>query len=577
MKHEAFYESGVYSAPEMHIYAGWVAHPGSFAARQVFFNEEKDIALIFSGECFAGDETYAALKAKGHRLDESGNDWLVHFYEEKGDQFFEKLNGPFTGLLIDKKQNRAFLFNDRYGTERIYWHESDEGTYFASEAKALLLILPKLRAFDDVGVAQYLALGCTIDERTLFRGIQMLAGASVWTFEKNRIYRGRYFSPHIWESQSILPADSFELEFQKTLKRVVARYFSSNSTLGISLTGGLDSRMIMASRPDGNGRMACYTFAGRTGETLDAQMAAQVASGCGLAHQVLRIDEDFLSNFKAHADRSVYVTDGYFGVLGAHEIYLSRKARHLAPLRLTGVFGGEILRGVSTFKPLQLSPELLSSDFRHNMDDVVLRRDKISPVSFAAFKEIPWHIFGSLAACRSQLTVRTPYLDNELVALAYRAPKSFRDSSLPALRFVTNNDPVLGEIPTDMGERLEASAIMRVSSCLFSKLTCKLDYYNSEGLPGSLSSFDPLLRVASSKLGILERHKYLTYTRWFRKELATYLTSALRDRDIDETPYWNTDFVKRMAERHISGTKNYTREINAVLTLGAVKRLLFKL
>src|SRR5713101_5119599 len=124
----------------MGIYAGWVAHEDSFAAGQVFFNERKDIALLFSGECFVDPETGAELKRKGHELGEAAGSWLVHFYEEQGDRFFEKLNGLFSGLLIDKRKNKAFLFNDRYGVERIYWHETEDAAYFASEATALLRI-----------------------------------------------------------------------------------------------------------------------------------------------------------------------------------------------------------------------------------------------------------------------------------------------------------------------------------------------------------------------------------------------------------------------------------------------------
>ena len=52
IKHERFDTSGIYAASDMGIYGGWVAHENSFAAAQVFFNERKDIALLFSGEGF---------------------------------------------------------------------------------------------------------------------------------------------------------------------------------------------------------------------------------------------------------------------------------------------------------------------------------------------------------------------------------------------------------------------------------------------------------------------------------------------------------------------------------------------
>src|SRR6266436_4192064 len=324
--HESFYKSGMYAAPEMGIYAGWVAHEDSFAAGQVFFNERKDIALLFSGECFVDPETGAELKRKGHELGEAAGSWLVHLYEEEGDQFFEKLNGLFSGLLIDKKRNRAFLFNDRYGLERIYWHDTKDATYFASEAKALLSVLPELRQFDEEGVAQYLTLGCTVEERTLFRGVQLLPGGAVWSFENGRCQKRTYFSPQTWEAQPVLTAERFESEFQETFNRILPRYFTSQSRIGISLTGGLDTRMIMACRPDSARDLVCYTFSGEKGLTLDDRLAARVAESCGLEHRLLRIGSDFFSDFADHVDRTVYITDGCLGALGAHETYLNAQA-----------------------------------------------------------------------------------------------------------------------------------------------------------------------------------------------------------------------------------------------------------
>src|SRR5262245_11613820 len=149
LQHESFYTAGSYSAPELGIFAGWVAMEGSFADCQPVLNEQQDIALIFSGECFSDPAIRVQLKQAGHQVNGNNASWLVHHYEEKGQQFFADLNGLFSGLLIDKRQRRAFLFNDRYGMERLYYYEGKEGFFFASEAKALLRILPELRAFDE--------------------------------------------------------------------------------------------------------------------------------------------------------------------------------------------------------------------------------------------------------------------------------------------------------------------------------------------------------------------------------------------------------------------------------------------
>src|SRR6266480_60304 len=370
MEHEPFYRSGNYFVPDLGVYAGWTAHESSFASGQVFVNEHRDIALVFSGECFFGQEVYSIVKPKGHNLEETNN-CLVHLYEEEGEQFIQRLNGLFSGLLIDQRQKKAFLFNDRYGSERIYWHQTGNATYFASEAKALLCVLPELRTFDEQGVADFLTLGCTLGERTLFRDIHRLPAASLWSFEGGHCRKSKYFSPQSWESQPTMSAEIFQSAFETTFKRVLPRYFESQAKIGISLTGGLDTRMIVACRPDSVRDIVCYTYSGKSGETFDDRLAAQVAKVCGLEHRLLRIDSDFFLEFATHVDRTVCLTDGCFGVTGAHEVYFNKKARQLAPVRLTGNYGSEVLRGTSTFKPLGLSPALFNPEFSRSLNSPV--------------------------------------------------------------------------------------------------------------------------------------------------------------------------------------------------------------
>jgi asparagine synthase (glutamine-hydrolysing) len=565
MRHENFYATGNFVAPEFGVCAGWVAHENSFAAKQVFENETKDIALVFSGECFLESET-------------ATGEGLIRLYEQSGQQFFEELNGLFSGLLIDKRQGKTFLFNDRYGSQRIYFHEASDGFYFASEAKALLRILPELRKFDAEGVAQFLALGCTLDQRTLFRGIETLPGGALWIFENGKWSREKYFSPESWEWQPMLSDKDFENKFQQTFKRVLPRYFESESKIGIALTGGLDTRMIMACRPRDDRNQTSYTFSGVNGETMDDRIAGRVAAACGVEHQLLRLQPDFFSDFAAHADKTVFITDGCFGISGAHEIYFHRMARKLAPVRLTGNFGSEIFRDVSTFKPVALSQNLFNRDWSNaiNSEAQKFSAKKSQPVTFAAFKEIPWNLFGSVAAGRSQVVFRTPYLDNELVALAYQAPEHIRKSSQPASRFVTANDLALGAIPTDRGFAGDNSGLKFLCRRVFSEAAFKMDYYNNEGLPRPLAPFDPAFRFVASKLKLAGLHKYLHYNNWFRGELSGYLRNALASPQIRQNEFWDPVFLDRMADEHIGGRKNHSLEINAVLTLEAVERLLFR-
>lgn len=571
MKYEPFYASGTCFAPEIGVYGGWVAHDGSFAARQSAHGDRDAVTLLFSGECFfPSPDTRAGADV----------DRLPRRYEAEGERFVEQLNGLFSGLLIDRQQKRALLFNDRYGIERIYVHEDGDGTvFFASEAKALLRVVPALRAFDDEGVAQFLTFGCTLAGRTLFRDLRFLPGGSVWTFGKHTGNRKeQYFRPEQWESQAALTEEAFERAFLETFARILPQYVSSDSLTGISLTGGLDTRMIMAGIHGNAFKPACYTFSGLTEDTLDVRLAARVAQVCGLEHRVLRIGTDFLTDFGRHVDRTVFVTDGCAGALTAHEIYFNAQGRALSPIRLTGNFGSEILRSMSTFKPASFPAALIDADFNRLIESSVQRvfdKQKAHPVAFAAFQEIPWNLFGTLAAGRSQVTFRTPYLDNEVVALAFRAPASARLSPRSALRFVHENNPALGGIPTDRGVIWGGRGPSFMARRLFSEFTFKLDYLHKEGLPHTLSPLDPLIG-ALSKFGLLGLHKFLPYRSWFRRELAAYIGEVLNAAQTRQSPYWNAQFLASIAADHSGGRKNYIREIHAILTLEATERLLIR-
>ena len=62
---------------------------------------------------------------------------MVHLYEEDPN-FFKNLNGRFQGLVADRARGTVTLFNDRFGLQRVYFHEARDAFYFSAEAKAIL-------------------------------------------------------------------------------------------------------------------------------------------------------------------------------------------------------------------------------------------------------------------------------------------------------------------------------------------------------------------------------------------------------------------------------------------------------
>jgi asparagine synthase (glutamine-hydrolysing) len=408
--------------------------------------------------------------------------------------------------------------------------------------------------------------------------VSLLPGATCWEFgAQGTQKKKRYFDPSQWEAQEALGEEEFKCEFSDTFQRILPRYTEDNESVGIALTGGLDTRMIMACLPRTTTRHPCYTFVGETGLTVDARLAIKIAAVRGFEHHSLRIEPDFLRDFATHLDRTVCLTDGYAGATASHEIYFNARAREISPVRLTGNFGSEIFRSVTTFKPLGLAPDLLSKNYRAVVATEANRTsdNELHPVTFSAFREIPWGLFGLMAAGRSQVTFRTPYLDNDLVALAYRAPIPQGLSSRPAIRLIREASPQLARIPTDRGELLDSSAVRGALRRAYGELTFKLDYFHKEGLPTVLSPLDPLLN-AFGVLGILGKHKFLPYARWFRNELAPAICERLSSPRVREMPWWAKNAPESLARKHISARGNYARELGVVLTLEAVDRLFLR-
>jgi asparagine synthase (glutamine-hydrolysing) len=578
LRHEPFYASGTFQDETLGLSVGWVSHPGSFSDGLPFWNETKDICLVYSGEDVAVVAEVPALKSRGHQIDGGAAGALVHWYEEMGEPFLRRLNGCFSGLLFDRRTRRILLFNDRFGLGRIYYYENDSSFYFASEAKALLRALPELRALDLNGLAELLAFGCPLDHRTVFSKVRLLPGGSKWSFGPGSSpEKGTYFGPEDWEKLPALSEKDYAERFLEVFPGVVERYFRGPQTVGISLTGGIDTRMIMAWAPCLPFKRPCYTFSGVLRECADVKIARKVARACQQRHETIRISKDFFSDFPALAKRTVLYTDGTMDVSGAPELYMNKKAREIAPVRLTGNYGDQLIRGVVGFKPLHLRAEVFEGQFGTRLAE--LGRTPLlggqNPLSFFCAKQLPWFHYPRYAVESSQLTVRSPFLDNDLVSLAFQAPPACRDLRT-SLRFIAEGDRALARIPTDMGVTFTSAPLLGRTRRLVQTFTKKAEYAYDYGMPRWLSRLDRALAGLRLENLFLGRHKYYHFRTWYRRELQNYVKGVLLDPRTLQRPYLNGPYLEKMVQAHLAGRDNFTQEIHWLLTSELIQRLLIE-
>src|SRR5262249_33301618 len=144
----------------------------------------------------------------------------------------------------------------------------------------------------------------------------------------------------------------------EVFERSFPHYLNGRERMGVSLTGGLDTRTVMAWQKFPPKSLPCYTYGEEDRNCRDVVVAQQVAQACQQPHQVLRLGGEFFSRFPHYAERSMYLTDGCVDVTRSPDLYLSERAREIAPVRLTGLYGDEILRPQHrAFKPMRVNRE----------------------------------------------------------------------------------------------------------------------------------------------------------------------------------------------------------------------------
>lgn len=574
--HESFYVTGTCIEESLGVYVGWVERKGSFADGMPLRNERGDVTLVFSGEEFPEPGTGRRLKDRGHDLNLDGPSYLVHLYEEES-SFLAGLNGRFHGLSTDKSRRAAVLFNDRYGMHRIYYHESPDAFYFAAEAKAILAVRPELRRMDPRALGEFVTCGAVLENRTLFDGIRVLPPASAWVFHNGSLERkSSYFDAHEWENQERLEPEAYYRELRAVFAGNLPRYFSSNQPIGMSLTGGLDTRMVLAWQKCRSGSLPCYTFGSMFRENHDVRVARRVAKVCGQPFQVIPSGQEFLSQFSRYAERAVYLTDGCVDVGRAPDLYLNEKAREIAPVRMTGNYGGEILRRVRTFKPEQPIPGLFHPEFLANISqakETYARLLSCHPVSFAAFKQCPWNHHGILALEQTQLSLRSPFLDNDLVRTVYRAPESLLASDEVSLRLIADGNQALRRIPTDRGLGGKHGSFLRAVPRALLEFQFKAEYAYDMGMPQWVARIDHAFAPFHLERLFLGRHKVFHFRVWYRDSLAGYVQEMLLDPRSLSRPYLERKGLEAIVRGHLKGNCNFTTELHKVLTLELVHRL----
>jgi asparagine synthase (glutamine-hydrolysing) len=291
---------------------------------------------------------------------------------------------------------------------------------------------------------------------------------------------------------------------------------------------------------------------------------------------VIPVGREFLSHFAHYAERTVYLTDGCVDTSHSPDLYVNQRAAHIAPIRMTGNYGGEVMRQVRAFKPMPLDPGLFSADIVPQVQqakDTYKALLDCHPLSFAVFRQAPWHHYGLLSLEQTQLSLRSPFLDNEFVRTVFRAPASALTDNGVSLRLIADGDSALRKIRTDRGLGGSLGGLPAAISHALLEFTFKAEYAYDYGMPQWVAKIDHLLSPLHLERLFLGRHKFYHFRYWYRDSLSKYIKEMLLDRRTLSRPYLQPNVVETMVQGHTKGDRNHTLEIHKMLTLELQHRL----
>ena len=503
--------------------------PSTIPTDQLFCDENMCCTRTHAGITNRTDQPYVAddihIWLDGE-IYESGNlrHWLpgesdakllATLYKEAGNfDFLRHVNGIFTAVLYDRSGGRIHLISDRYGLRHLYYYTERQEFVWASEIKAFLGLPEFSPVIDRIALDDFVDLGHMIEDRTWFTNVKLVPSASVLTWD---LHTRRCSSLRYWWWDAIKmwsgPVDIDEVaeELGDRFIRAVARRSDPGHRVGVQLSGGLDSRAILAAMPERDKPISVLTF-GRRG-SADRKIAQRVAAVRPTVHHTFELNQH---NWLPPRFRGVWLTDGQLNLMHMHGVEAVDLMRQFFDVYLGGfagdlIIGGSFLRDAS-WCDRPIDAEAVAKSQGRNSSKIAIGPEYVSlPKTDFYFLQnrIRRFTYAGQMLYFGVVHTRKPFLDNDFLELAYSLPDEFR-----------------------LNSRIYRSMLLRKFPAFFHKIPWK-----KTGLPISagpmVEKTSAIARRGRGRLGSIarrllqrpsvDRSKFTAYKSWLRQEPARSL------------------------------------------------------
>jgi asparagine synthase (glutamine-hydrolysing) len=219
-------------------------------AQQPMVDAQLGLSVAFNGAIYNYKELRAELEQKGHRFFSHGDtEVILKAYAAWGERCVERFYGMFAFAIWERDSGKVFLARDRLGIKPMYLAPIEGGLRFASSLPALLAAGGIDTDIDPIGLHHYMTLHAIVPApRTILRGVQKLEPATTLTIESDGSQRKHKY----WDVNFETPEADRGLSFAAwqeraitTLRRAVKRRMVADVPVGVLLSGGFDSSLIV--------------------------------------------------------------------------------------------------------------------------------------------------------------------------------------------------------------------------------------------------------------------------------------------------------------------------------------------
>ncbi|MDX1570361.1 MAG: asparagine synthase (glutamine-hydrolyzing), partial [Xanthomonadales bacterium] len=323
--------------------------------------------LACNGEFYDYKRLRSRLMTRGDRFStRSDSEIALPLYERLGLDFVEHLRGEFAFALYDRKLDRLILVRDRFGIRPLFWHQNDQGLYFASEVKGLL-INPEVPRKLDRRAALNQLMHTMVPGTSAFDGIHALEpGCMLIATRRNGridINIQRYWDLDFPEAGGHDDASDEEQvdAVRRELVDSVTFRLEADVPVGCYLSGGIDSCSILGMASGAQqSPVKAFTISFDNEDYDEAAIAKEMADEVNADQDLICLgaDELYGDNYVRtawHAERTFYNT------LGVAKWCMSRHVQRAGyKTVITGEGADELFGGY---------PALKRDMFLHGLDD----------------------------------------------------------------------------------------------------------------------------------------------------------------------------------------------------------------